>query len=41
MRDIILGLPPFYLITNHPKDPLELKKIKAMQAIEEFLKVAS
>jgi hypothetical protein len=28
--------PPFYLIKN---DPLELKKVKATQAIEEFLKV--
>ena len=28
--------PPFYLIKN---DPLELEKVKAMQAIEEFLKV--
>jgi len=41
MHDIILGLPSLYSITNHPKDPLALKKIKAMQAIEEFLKVAS
>ena len=23
MHDIILGLPPFYSITNHPKDLLE------------------
>jgi len=28
--------PPFYLIEN---DPLELEKVKATQAIEEFLKV--
>ena len=28
--------PPFYLIKN---DPLELEKVKAMQAIEAFLKV--
>ena len=28
--------PPFYLINN---DPLELEKVKATQAIEEFLKV--
>ena len=28
--------PPFYLIRN---DPLESEKLKAMQAIEEFLKV--
>jgi hypothetical protein len=28
--------PPFYLIQN---DPLELEKVKATQAIEEFLKV--
>ena len=28
--------PPFYLIKN---DPLELEKVKATQAIEEFLKV--
>jgi hypothetical protein len=28
--------PPFYLIEN---DPLELEKVKAMQAIEKFLKV--
>jgi hypothetical protein len=30
------GFPPFSLIK---KDPLELEKVKAMQAIEEFLKV--
>jgi hypothetical protein len=30
------GHPPFHLIKN---DPLELEKVKAMQAIEEFLKV--
>jgi len=28
--------PAFYLIKN---DPLELQKVKAMQAIDEFLKV--
>ena len=28
--------PPFYLIKN---DPLELEKVKAAQAIEDFLKV--
>jgi hypothetical protein len=28
--------PPFYLVKN---DPLELEKVKAMLAVEEFLKV--
>jgi len=36
MHDIILGLPPLYSITNHPKDPLALKKIKAMQLLRSF-----
>jgi hypothetical protein len=39
VHNILLGLPPFYFITNHPRDPLALKKIKATQAIEEFLKM--
>ena len=30
------GYPPFHLIKN---DPLELEKVKAAQAIDEFLKV--
>ena len=33
---LLRSLPVFYLIAN---DPLELQKVKATQAIEEFLKV--
>jgi hypothetical protein len=33
---ILRNHPPFHLIKN---DPLELEKVKATQAIEEFLKV--
>jgi hypothetical protein len=33
---LLQSYPPFYLIKN---DPLELEKVKAMQAIEQFLKV--
>jgi len=36
VNDILLGLPTFYLIKD---DPLGLEKVKAMQAIEQFLKV--
>ena len=36
VHDILLALPAFELIRN---DPLELEKIKATHAIEEFLKV--
>jgi hypothetical protein len=36
VRDILLGLPTFHLIQD---DPLRSEKVKAMQAIEEFLKV--
>ena len=36
VHNILLGLPTFDLIKN---DPLESEKVKAMQAIEEFLKV--
>jgi hypothetical protein len=36
VHHILLGLPTFDLIKN---DPLGLEKVKAMQAIEEFLKV--
>jgi hypothetical protein len=36
VHDILLDLPPFDLIKN---DPLELEKVKATQAIQEFLKV--
>jgi hypothetical protein len=36
VHGILLGLPTFHLITD---DPLGSEKIKAMQAIEEFLKV--
>ena len=33
---LLQSQPAFYLIEN---DPLELEKVKAMQAIEDFLKV--
>jgi hypothetical protein len=33
---VLRSYPPLYLIKN---DPLELEKVKATQAIEEFLKV--
>jgi len=36
VHDILLGLPTFDLIQD---DPLGSEKVKAMQAIEEFLKV--
>jgi len=36
VHDILLGAPIFYLIED---DPLESEKFKAMQAIDEFLKV--
>ena len=36
VHNILLGLPTFYLIQD---DPLGSEKVKAMQAIEEFLKV--
>ena len=36
VHNILLGFPAFYLIRN---DPLGSEKVKAMQAIEEFLKV--
>jgi len=36
VHGILLCLPPFPLIKN---DPLGLEKVKARQAIEEFLKV--
>ena len=34
--DLLRNYPSFYLINN---DPLESEKVKAMQAIEQFLKV--
>jgi hypothetical protein len=45
MHDILLGLPTFYLIQDYPTfylrqdNPLGSEMVKAMQAIEEFLKV--
>ena len=36
VHGILLDLPPFYVIKN---DPLGLEKVKATQAIQEFLKV--
>jgi len=36
LQNILLGFPTFDLIRN---DPLALEKVKAMHAIEEFLKV--
>ena len=36
VHDILLYLPPFYLIKD---DPLGLEKVKVAQAIKEFLKV--
>jgi hypothetical protein len=36
VHDILLGFPAFYLIHD---DPLGSEKVKATQAIEEFLKV--
>jgi hypothetical protein len=36
VHDILLDLPTFYLIQD---DPLGSEKVKATQAIEEFLKV--
>jgi hypothetical protein len=36
VTDFLRSYPPFYLIKN---DPLELEKVKAAQAIEEFMKV--
>jgi hypothetical protein len=33
---LLQSYPPFYLIKN---DPLELEKVKVVQAIKEFLKV--
>ena len=36
VQDILLCLPTFHLIQD---DPLRLEKVKATQAIEEFLKV--
>ena len=36
VHNMLLCFPPFYLIKN---DLLRLEKVKAMQAIEEFLKV--